>query len=65
MNSVSRRTARLQSKRFLYGEYVSWQLHQRFKDDVIAKLARTERWAITGEQIARWLELQPKDRSIP
>jgi hypothetical protein len=51
---------RLDSKRFLYGEYLSWQLHQRYKNDVIAKLPQTERWSITGEQVANWLKRQPE-----
>src|SRR5947209_11832491 len=49
-----------QSKRFLSGEYLSWQLHQRYKDEVISKLSQTERWSLTGEQVQNWLELQPE-----
>jgi hypothetical protein len=47
-----------QSKRFLSGEYTSWRLHQAFTTDVIATLSRIERWLVTSEQIALWLELQ-------
>ena len=45
-----------QSKRFLAGEYMSWRLHQDFTTDVIATLSTIERWIVTSEQIALWLE---------
>jgi hypothetical protein len=45
-----------QSKRFLSGEYISWRLHQDFKAEAIATLSRIERWIVTSEQIALWLD---------
>jgi hypothetical protein len=35
-----------------------WQYHQAFTTDVIATLSSIERWLVTSEQIALWLELQ-------
>ncbi len=35
-----------------------WQYHQAFTTEVIATLSQVERWVVTSEQIALWLELQ-------
>ncbi len=33
-----------------------WQYHQAFMREATAKFSTTERWLVTGEQIALWLE---------